>query len=31
MAYVPEDHKQYGLLPLKPKIDSEVFSCPSDL
>ena len=31
MAYVPEKHKKYGLLPLSAESDSEVFSYPSDL
>lgn len=31
MAYIPEKHKKYGLLPLSAESDSEVFSYPSDL
>ena len=31
MAYIPEKHKQYGLLPLSVENGSEVFSYPSGL
>lgn len=31
MAYIPEKHKRYGLLPLSAERDSEVFSYPAGL